>query len=98
MKTTLRWCLRDVRCQAIALRAGPVSRCECKRLWVLKNSLFGPNAQNWGDRRCLGDPRKSLVGLPNAISFCEFRGEEFFNSHAVLNSYSRKMFPISRLK
>jgi hypothetical protein len=42
---------------------------ECKRLWLLKNSVFAPNRQNWGDRKCLGDPRKSLVGLPNAILF-----------------------------
>jgi hypothetical protein len=26
--------------------------------------------------------RKSFVGLPSRFYFCEFRGEEFFNSHA----------------
>src|SRR5271170_6563925 len=36
---------------------------------LLKNSVFAPNRQNLGDRKCLGDPRKSLVGLPNAILF-----------------------------
>src|SRR5713101_9367047 len=42
----------------------------CQRcLWLLKNSLFVPNSQNWGDRKCLGDPRKSIVGHPGGILF-----------------------------
>jgi hypothetical protein len=36
---------------------------------VLKNSLFVSNSQNWGDRKCLPDPRRSIVGLPDAILF-----------------------------
>src|ERR1039457_2661029 len=36
---------------------------ECNRLWLLKNSLFVSNSQNWGDRKCLPDPRKLIVGL-----------------------------------
>ena len=26
---------------------------ECKRLWVLKNSVFAPNGQIFGDGKCL---------------------------------------------
>jgi hypothetical protein len=37
--------------------------------WLLKNSLFVSNSQNRGDRKCLPDPRKSIVGLPDAILF-----------------------------
>jgi hypothetical protein len=43
--------------------------------------------RNLGDRKCLGDPRKSLVGLPNAISFCQFRRGEFFNSTPVSDNH-----------
>jgi hypothetical protein len=28
-----------------------------------------PNSRNLGDRKCLGDPRRSIVGLPAAILF-----------------------------
>src|ERR1035441_9111894 len=48
---------------------------ECKRLWVLKNSLLVPNSRKWGDRKCLPKPRKSFVGLPNAKFFWPFSGE-----------------------
>jgi hypothetical protein len=51
---------------------------ECKRLWLLKNSLFVPNSRNLGDRKCLGDPRKSIVGLPDAILFLRILQEGVF--------------------
>jgi CheY-like chemotaxis protein len=41
----------------------------CKQAWLLKNSLFALNRQNWGDRKCLPNPRRSIVGLPDAILF-----------------------------
>src|ERR1035438_9086935 len=48
---------------------GSSKRSECNRLWLLKNSLFAPNGQIWGDRKCLPNPRRSIVGLPDAILF-----------------------------
>jgi hypothetical protein len=39
------------------------------RTWLLKNSLFVPNSQNLGYRKCIGDPSKSIVGHPDAILF-----------------------------
>src|SRR5713101_493407 len=50
----------------------------CNQAWLLKNSLFAPNMQNLGDGKCLGDPRTSLVGLPNAILFLRFSREGVF--------------------
>jgi len=50
----------------------------CKQAWLLKNSLFVPNTRNWGDRKCLGDPRKSIVGLPDAILFLRISWERVF--------------------
>src|ERR1035441_1659383 len=44
------------------------SKC-CYQAWLLKNSLFAPNGQIWGDRKCLPNPRRSIVGLPDAILF-----------------------------
>jgi hypothetical protein len=41
----------------------------CNQAWVLKNSLITPIRQTLGDRKCLGDPRKSIVGLPGAFLF-----------------------------
>src|SRR5260370_15202773 len=64
---------RDLHCQRRLISSTIVTLIdrgsECKSLWVLKNSLFVPNSQNWGDRKCLGDPRKSIVGHPDAILF-----------------------------
>jgi hypothetical protein len=42
---------------------------KCNRLWLLKNSLFAPNGRIWGDRKCLPNPRRSIVGLPDEILF-----------------------------
>jgi hypothetical protein len=47
---------------------------------VLKKSSFLPNSRNLGDRKCLEKLRKSFVGHPDAILFCEFQEKEFFNS------------------
>jgi hypothetical protein len=44
----------------------------------LKNSLFVPISQNLGDRKCLGDPGKSIVGLPDAILFLSILREGVF--------------------
>src|SRR5208282_5387533 len=54
------------------------AHCERYRLWLLKNSVSAPNKQNLGDRKCLGDLRKSLVGLPDAISFLRISREGVF--------------------
>src|ERR1035441_9264262 len=57
---------------------------ECNRLWLLKNSRFAPNRQNWGDRKCLPNPRRSIVGLPDAILFLRIsRGGGFQQPHAI---------------
>jgi hypothetical protein len=39
------------------------------------------------DRKCLGKLRKSFAGHPDAILFCEFRGKEFFSTHAYLQQF-----------
>jgi hypothetical protein len=55
---------------------------------MLKNSLFVPNSQNWGDRKCLGDPRESIVGLPDAILFLRvFWGASFSTATPDNDSY-----------
>jgi len=46
---------------------------------LLKNSFFIPISQNLGDRKCLGDPRKSIVGLPDAILFLSILREGVFS-------------------
>jgi hypothetical protein len=40
-----------------------------KEAWVLKNSVFAPNRHQLGDRKCLLNARRSIVGLPDAILF-----------------------------
>src|SRR5260370_30164924 len=59
---------------------------ECKSLWVLKNSLFVPNSQNWGDRKCLPDPRRSIVGLPDAILFLRISWEGVFQQPLLITT------------
>jgi hypothetical protein len=44
----------------------------------LKNSFLASKRQNLGDRKCLGDPRKSLIGHPDAISFSRISGFGLF--------------------
>jgi len=66
---------------------------------VLKKSInalhFPQNDQNFGDGKCLGKPRKSFVGHPDAIFFCEFRGREFFNT--VCANGPRETFVLMRM-
>src|ERR1017187_6458865 len=57
-------------------------------LWVLKNSPFVPNSQNWGDRKCLPDPRRSIVGLPDAIFFLRISREGVFQQPRLFTSNS----------
>jgi hypothetical protein len=59
------------------------SRCDsqysCRnQAWLLKNSLFIPIGQNLGDGKCLGDPRKSILELPDAILFSSILREGVF--------------------
>ena len=44
----------------------------------MKNSLFVSNSQNWGNGKCLPDPRRSIVGLPDAIFFLRISREGVF--------------------
>jgi hypothetical protein len=62
---------------AAILQGGIDAGC-CKQAWLLKNSLFVPISQNLGDRKCLGDPRKSILGLPDAIVFSSILRERVF--------------------
>jgi hypothetical protein len=39
---------------------------------------FSQNSENFGDRKCLGRPRKSFVGLPNAKFFRPVLRERVF--------------------
>jgi hypothetical protein len=57
----------------------------CKQAGLLKHSLFVPNSQNWGDRKCLGDARKSFVGRrPDAILFLRISGKGVFQQPQAL--------------
>jgi hypothetical protein len=49
----------------------------------LKNSLFVPNSQNLGYRKCIGDPSKSIVGHPDAILFLRILREGVFQQPRV---------------
>jgi hypothetical protein len=60
-----------------------------KCLWVLKNSLCVQNSRNLGDRKCPSDPRKSIVGLPDAISFLRISWEGVFQHPRLLSTVSR---------
>jgi len=55
--------------------------------WLLKNSLFVPNSRNLGDRKCLGDPRKSIVGLPDAILFLRISWEGVFQQPQAIYTH-----------
>jgi hypothetical protein len=55
---------------------------ECK---LLKNSLFIPIGQNLGDGKCLGDPRKSILELPDAISFSSILREGVFQQPQAIS-------------
>jgi hypothetical protein len=55
---------------------------------VLKKSIFVLYSQNLGDRKCLGDPRKSIVGLPDAILFLSMLRQGVFQQPPwVLKKY-----------
>src|ERR1022692_5038476 len=58
----------------------------CNQAWVLKNSLFVPNRQNLGDRKCLPNPRRSIVGLPDAILFLRISWEGVFQQPRLISS------------
>jgi hypothetical protein len=58
---------------------------ECNRLWVLKNSLYVPNSQNLGDRKCLPDPRKSILGHPDAILFSAILAKGLFQQPQAIS-------------
>jgi hypothetical protein len=36
---------------------------------AVEKLAFRPNSYNLGDRKCLGDPRESILGHPDAILF-----------------------------
>src|SRR5450631_628387 len=55
-----------------------------KQAWLLKNFLLASKRQNLGDRKCLGDPRKSLIGHPDAISFSRISGFGLFQQPQVI--------------
>jgi len=59
---------------------------ERNRLWLLKNSFFVSNRQNLGDRKCLPDPRRSIVGLPDAILFWRILRERVFQQPRLFSS------------
>ena len=54
---------------------------ECFGLWVLKNPSSAQTASNSVIEKCPPGPRKSFVGHPGAMNFCEFSEDEFFNTH-----------------
>jgi hypothetical protein len=53
---------------------------------LLKDSIFVPNSQNLGDRKCLGDPRKSIVGHPDAILFLRISLEGVFQQPRLITT------------
>jgi len=56
------------------------------RLWVLKKSIFLKTNEDLGDIRCLGKPRKSFVGHPNAILFSQISREGVFQQPRLLST------------
>ena len=40
-----------------------------EHVWLLKNSVFAPNDPKSGDRKCLSEPRTSIVGHRSAFLF-----------------------------
>jgi hypothetical protein len=64
-------------------------------LWLLKNSLITPIRQTLGDRKCLGDPRKSIVGLPGAFLFSSILREGVFQQpRDVPPHHKRREMPL----
>jgi len=59
------------------------SKC-CYQACLLKKSLLGQNHRNLGDRKCLGDPSKSIVGLPDAILFSSILRDGVFQQTQAL--------------
>jgi hypothetical protein len=57
------------------------------RVGVEKVDIY-KNGVILGDRKCLGDPRKSFVGHPDATQFGTSSADEFFNSHSPSHSPS----------
>src|ERR1035437_1333329 len=54
---------------------------------------FLQNSRNLGDRKCLGKPRKSFVGLPNAILFLRISREGVFQQPRDLSSIMTRVAP-----
>jgi len=50
---------------------------------------FHPKQPNWGDRKCLGDPTKSIVGHPDALLFLRISREGVFKQP---RTHERAMF------
>jgi hypothetical protein len=49
---------------------------------------------NLGDRKWLGDSRRSFIGHPDAIYFLRISRSEFFNSHACLQQQSNNQYSV----
>jgi len=49
-----------------------------KKLVGVEKLTFHPKQPNWGDRKCLGDPTKSIVGHPDALLFLRISREGVF--------------------
>jgi hypothetical protein len=47
---------------------------------------FSQNSRNLGDRKCLGKPRKSFVGHPNAILFLRISREGVFQHPRLITT------------
>jgi hypothetical protein len=69
----------------------------------MKNSLDSPIRREMGDRKCLGDPRESIVGLPDAILFLPILRKGVFQQPqaisqlcAVCSSFCGSMSSIKR--
>jgi len=55
---------------------------ECKRLWLLKNSIWAENAPEKQDRKCLAIREDRSYRILERFYFYEFGEKEFFNTHA----------------
>jgi hypothetical protein len=61
----------------------------CNQGVAVEKLQFLRNSRNLGDRKCLGKPGKSFVGLRRAEFFDQFWETEFFNSHACYRQSTR---------
>jgi hypothetical protein len=60
------------------------------RLWLLKKSIFLKTAEIWGIENVYPNRESRLYGILARFYFYEFRGKDFFNSHACSSTVEQR--------